>query len=303
MLRDKGSFHGIMPAIVTPLDAEGRFNPEAFLRLIERFNSAGVDGLYVCGQTGEGWQQPLDQRKEVAQAAVRMSPAGKTVIVHVGAQSLADAVELARHASGIGAHGISSLPPAGSYSFEEIREYYRAVAASSEVPLLIYYFPSLAPSIRTAAQILQLCELPNIAGLKYTDSDLFKLWEIRRTGAVVFNGSDEMLVAGLIMGANGGIGSIYNLVPDQFSSLYRHAVAGRWQEAQAIQNSINELISVILRFPVNPAVKAILKWSGIDCGTCIAPRRSLSATEYGELKDGIAQTILGSNLLSDPVRR
>jgi N-acetylneuraminate lyase len=300
---DMESFHGIMPAIVTPLDQEGRFNPDAFLRLIERFSSAGVDGLYVCGQTGEGWQQSLEQRKQVAEAAVRFSPAGKTVIVHVGAQSLPEATKLARHASDIGAQAISSLPPAGSYSFEEIREYYRAVAASSHVPLLIYYFPSLAPSIRTTAQILQLCELPNVAGLKYTDSDLFKLWEIRRTGAVVFNGSDEMLVAGLIMGANGGIGSIYNLVPDQFSSLYRHAVARRWQEAQATQNSINELISVILRFPVNAAVKAILKWSGIDCGTCIAPRRSLTATEERELTNGLAHTALGCDMLSDQVRR
>jgi N-acetylneuraminate lyase len=300
---DMEIFHGIMPAIVTPLDQEGRFNPDAFLRLIERFNSAGVDGLYVCGQTGEGWQQSLEQRKQVAEAAVRFSPAGKTVIVHVGAQSLSEATKLASHASEIGAHAISSLPPAGSYSFEEIREYYRAVAASSHVPLLIYYFPSLAPSIRTTAQILQLCELPNVAGLKYTDSDLFKLWEIRRTGAVVFNGSDEMLVAGLIMGANGGIGSIYNLVPDRFSSLYRHAVAGRWQEAQATQNSINELISVILRFPVNTAVKAVLKWSGIDCGTCVAPRRSLTAIEERELKNGLAHTALGCDLLSDQVRR
>jgi N-acetylneuraminate lyase len=299
-LKDIEKFRGIMPAIVTPLDHEGRFNPEAFSRLIERFVSAGVDGLYVCGQTGEGWQQPVHQRKLVAEAAVRNCPPGKTVIVHVGAQSLSEAMELARHASTIGAHAISSLPPAGSYTFEEIRQYYRDLAASVDIPLLIYYFPSLAPALRTVDQILELCRLPNVAGLKYTDSDLFKVWEIRRAGAVVFNGSDEMLVAGLIMGANGGIGSIYNLVPEHFVSLYRHAAASRWQEAQTIQNSINELISVILRFSVNPAVKVILKWSGINCGTCIAPRRSLTAIEEEELRDRLTRTALGSSLMSGP---
>lgn len=291
-------FRGILPAIVTPTDEHDRFRPEAFAKLIERVYEAGVHGLYVCGQTGEGMQQPIEQRKQVAEAAVRLSPRGKSVIVHVGAHSTADALELARHASLIGAHAISSLPPAVSYSFDEIREYYRALAAASDVPLLIYYFPSLAPAIRTTDQVLELCELPNVAGLKFTDSDFFRLWAIRKRGFVVFNGSDEMLVAGLIMGANGGIGSIYNLVPEQFVALYEHTVAGRWEDARRTQYHINELIEVILRYPVNSAVKAILQWSGMDCGRAIAPRRPLTETEAAGLQTAISSTVLGRDLLA-----
>jgi N-acetylneuraminate lyase len=291
-------FRGILPAIVTPTDEQNRFRPEAFAKLVERVYEAGVHGLYVCGQTGEGMQQAVEQRKAVAEAAVRLSPRGKSVIVHVGAQSTADAIELARHASRIGAHSISSLPPAVSYSFEEIREYYRALAVASDLPLLIYYFPSLAPAIRTTDQVLELCELPNVAGLKFTDSDFFRLWAIRKRGFVVFNGSDEMLVAGLIMGANGGIGSIYNLVPEQFVALYEHTVVGRWEEARRVQYHINELIEVILRYPVNAAVKAIVGWSGIDCGRPIAPRRSLAEREMTELQTAVAGTVLGRELLA-----
>jgi len=291
-------FHGIIPAIVTPIDARERFLPEAFAKLTERLYAAGVYGLYVCGQTGEGLQQSVEQRKEVADAAVRLSPRGKTVIIHVGAHSTADALELARHASEIGAHAISSLPPAGNYSFAEIREYYRVLAAESDVPLLVYYFPSLSPAIKTTDQVLELCHLPNVAGIKFTDSDFFRLWAIRRTGSIVFNGSDEMLVAGLIMGANGGIGSIYNLVPEQFVALYQHAVAGRWDEARGVQNQINELIEVILRYPVNASVKAILGWSGIDCGKPIAPRRALTDREETDLQAAVAGTVLGRELLA-----
>jgi N-acetylneuraminate lyase len=120
---------------------------------------------------------------------------------------------------------------------------------------------------------------PKCSRSKVHEFDLFKVWEIRRAGAVVFNGSDEMLVAGLIMGANGGIGSIYNLVPEQFVSLCMCAAAGMWKQARQIQDAINELISVILNYPVNPALKAILVWSGIDCGPCIAPRRRLTPSE------------------------
>jgi N-acetylneuraminate lyase len=288
--------HGIIPAIVTPLDDSGRFHFGAFERLVKQLYEARVDGLYVCGQTGEGLQQALGQRQEVAEAAVHLSPPGKSVIIHVGAPSTEEAIALACHASKIGAHAISSLPPFGNYSFEEIRSFYQALASASGVPLLIYYFPSLAPAIRTIDQILELCRIPNVAGLKFTDSDLFRLWAIRQTGALVFNGSDEMLAAGLLMGANGGIGSIYNVIPEHFVTLYEHAVAGRWEDARTEQGHINKFIQVILQFPVNPAVKAILKWSGIDCGACILPRRPLSSAEERQLRRQLEQTDLGREL-------
>lgn len=134
----KHELQGILPAVVTPFDAEGRFDVVAFERLIARLYAAGVHGLYVCGQTGEGLQQPPEQRKRVAEAAVRCSPPGKLVIVHIGAASTAEAVELARHAAKIGAQAVSSLPPAGPFPFEEVRGYYRDLAAASAVPLLVY---------------------------------------------------------------------------------------------------------------------------------------------------------------------
>jgi N-acetylneuraminate lyase len=289
---------GILPAIVTPFDNQARFQPRAFEELAARLYAAGVHGLYVCGQTGEGLQQPVEQRKQVAETAVRCSPAGKQVVVHVGAHSTADAVDLSRHAARAGAAAVSSLPPSGAYSFDEIRAYYEAVAAASTAPLLIYYFPSIAPAIRTADQILDLCRIPNVVGLKFTDSDLYRLWAIRATGAIVFNGSDEMLVAGLIMGANGGIGSIYNLLPEHFVALYGHAQAGRWEEARRLQYRINEFIEVILRYPVNPAVKSLLRASGLDCGVCIAPRRSLTPMEETALRDAIGRTELGREMLA-----
>jgi len=192
---------GIMPAVVTPFDESGAFAPGAFEKLLARLYGAGVDGLYVCGQTGEGLLQSVASRQQAAEAAVRLSPKGKTIIVHVGAHTTDDAVTLARHAAKAGAHAVSSLPPAGAYSFDEIRAYYRTLAAASELPLLVYYFPSVAPALRSTEQMLELCALPNVIGLKFTDSDMFRLWSLKRAGAVVFNGSDEMLVAGLIMGA------------------------------------------------------------------------------------------------------
>lgn len=284
-------FHGILPAVVTPFDEHESFRPDAFRHLLGSVYAAGVHGVYVCGQTGEGLLQPEAQRMRVAEAAIEHSPAGAQVIVHVGAFSTREATALARHASRAGAAAVSALPPFGAYSFAEIKAYYQAIAEASSAPLFVYYFTPLSGAISHLDQLLELCALPNVAGLKFTDSDMYKLNELVRAGATVFNGSDEMLAAGLLRGAHGGIGSIYNLLPDQFVELYAHACAGRWAEASALQDRINDLIRIILRFPVFPTVKTLLRCLGIDCGPCLRPRRNLTAAEIQDLRRHLAATV------------
>ncbi len=279
---------GILPAIVTPFDAQNNFDAGAFERLLAYIYQQGVHGIYVCGQTGEGLQQPMMQRKQVAAAAVKLSPPDKIVMVHIGAMNTADAVELAQHAASIGAHAISALPPIGNYSFIEIKAYYSAIAIAAEIPFFIYYFPAFAPAINRAEQILELCEIPNVQGLKFTDSDLFKMSEIKKSGATIFYGTDEMITAGLVMGADGGIGSFYNVMPGLFVKLYEHTLRNEWQQAQALQKQINEIIAIGLRYPVHAAVKAMLKRMGLDCGKVLAPRRWLTSVEEDDLDNQLA---------------
>jgi len=116
-------FNGILPAVVTTLDGEERFTPGPFERLLDSFYRQDCNGVYVCGQTGEGLLQSPAQRKKVAEVAVRASPKEKSVIVHVGAHNTRETIELARHAASIGAAAVASLPPSGKYSFAEIREF------------------------------------------------------------------------------------------------------------------------------------------------------------------------------------
>jgi N-acetylneuraminate lyase len=275
---------GILPAVVTPFTSEWQFAEDGFRRLLERLYSAGCDGIYVCGQTGEGLLQSPELRRQVAEAAVRFTPAGKSVIIHVGSSRTADTVALAAHAERIGAAAVSSLPPIGGYSFHEVRAHYEELAASTKLPVYVYYFPEVAPSIATLAHILDLCSIPNIAGLKFTDFDLFTLARVKAAGKTVFNGRDEVLAAGLLMGADGGIGSIYNLVPELFVELFRSTRQNQWDEARRVQARINELISILLRFPLIPAIKMLLKLSGIDCGECLLPRRALTFDQQHELR-------------------
>lgn len=280
-------FEGILPAVVTPIDEEGRFRPAVFERLLETVYAAGVDGIYVCGQTGEGLLQTVAQRKAVAETAVRCSPAGKIVIVHVGAHRPEDAIELARHAERIGARAVSSLPPPGGYPFPEVRRYYKALVAATGLPFFIYYFPDAGPAVAGAEQLLELCAIRGVAGVKFTDFNFYMLETVALTGATVFNGRDECLAAGLLMGASGGIGTFYNLAPEQFVELWRHARAGRWSEARCTQRRINALIRLTLQFPMLPAVKTMLRWRGLDCGPCLPPRGPLTEDEERRLRAGL----------------
>ena len=114
-------FQGVLPALVTPVNENGEFAPEVFERLLAHVYEAGSHGVYVCGQTGEGLLQPVAMRQQVAEVAVRCSPKGTLVVLHVGAARLPDAIQLARHAERMGASAVSSLPPAGDYTFAELR--------------------------------------------------------------------------------------------------------------------------------------------------------------------------------------
>ena len=286
-----GALRGILPAVVTPFDDGGRFVPAVFEQLLERMYGAGVHGVYVCGTTGEGMLQSVAQRQAVAEAAVAATPRDRSVVVHVGASSLDDARALAVHAERVGAHAVSSLPPmSASFGFRETLAYYETLARATDLPLLVYYFPELSSSISTTDQLEALCALPNVVGVKFTDFDLFRMAQVLRPERRVFNGRDEVLAAGLLMGADGGIGTFYNLVPELFVRIYEAALAGNWDDVRDAQKQVNELIRITLRFPLFPAVKQVLTWSGLDCGVCLPPRAPLDDTQrtalHRQLVDG-----------------
>lgn len=285
---------GILPAAVTPLDEAGRFSPAALEQLLARLYGAGVHGVYLCGSTGEGMLQSREQRQAIVDTAMACTPRDRTVIVHVGAASLDEALALSSHAARAGAHAISSLPPTSAqFSFADLRRYYEALAGGSDLPLVVYYFPEVAPAIGTAEQLEALCDLPNVLGVKFTDFDLFRMSNLTRPGRAVFNGRDEVLAAGLLMGAGGGIGTFYNLLPELFVAIYEAAIAGRWDDARAAQRRVNIAIRIALQFPLFPAVKQMLAWSGLDCGVCLRPRAGLDAHQQDWLRDALTAAGFG----------
>jgi N-acetylneuraminate lyase len=286
-----------VPAALTPADTDGRFLAPPFERLLARLFAARVDGIYVLGYSGEGFQQPVPQRQAIAEAAVALTPPGRSAIVHVGGGSVADAVMLARHAARVGAHAIASLPPSGADRPADEQAYFARLADASGLPVLLYYLPGVCGR-RSLARLLDICAVPGVAGLKFSDTDVYAISVLARRGHVVFNGTDEVLAAGILMGATGGVGGFYNLVPEAFVALHDAARAGDWTRAREEQAKLNALIEAVLPFPLIPAFKALSRMGGIDCGSVFAPRRDLDAAHLEALRAAVAATDLGRDLLT-----
>jgi N-acetylneuraminate lyase len=138
--------------------------------------------------------------------------------------------------------------------------------------------------VSTLEEIESLCSIPNVVGLKFTDFDFYRLSLISRAGHVIFSGRDEAFACGVLMGASGGIGSFYNLVPELFVQVWQAGLAGEFATARRVQDRINDLIRVVLKFPMLPAIKTLLTWSGIECGPAVAPRRPLTEQEERQLR-------------------
>jgi N-acetylneuraminate lyase len=285
-------FTGIWPALVTPLTERGEVDVHAAQALIEALIATDIGGLYVCGGTGEGVLLSAHARQRMAQCAVDAVAGRVPVMVHVGAITTREAVDLAEHANRIGADAVSAIPPFYySYSFEAILTHYRAIAEASLMPVYIYFIPGATGIAVSPEQLLEICAIEGIAGLKYTSQDLYFLSRLlaqRDTEAVnVLSGPDELFLPCLALGVEGAIGTTYNFMPRTYIDIYRAYLAGDAQLARRLQMAASDVIAVLLRYGVIPATKALLKLLGYDVGYGVPPMPPVEGARAEALEEDL----------------
>jgi N-acetylneuraminate lyase len=209
-------YHGLWPAMLTPLDSSGQPALGETEKLVELFVEQKLDGLYLLGSTGQGPLLSLPQRQAVAECVVRAAAGRIPVMVHVGAVSTDDSVALAGHASRIGADSISSVGPiyyrAGA---DAVFEHYRRIGEAGGLPFFVYHLSIVNTlSLGGREYVDRLLGLPNIAGMKFTERDLYQLGLICAYAGDrlhVFSGADELMCQAAMCGAGGAIGTFYNV--------------------------------------------------------------------------------------------
>ena len=282
---------GLVAATFTPFQPDGDVHLDLIPRLTDHLAANGVSGLYICGSTGEAPSLTLDERRTVAEAYVRAAAGRLRTVIHIGHTCLKDAQALGAHAAAIGADIISAIAP---YYFKpanagELIAYLREVAASApELPFYYYHIPGLTGIAVDPVEFLERAgeSIPNLRGIKFTDSNLALMNACQTAVGGRFDvlfGRDEMLLSALCAGAQGAVGSTYNLAPALYRRIIEARLAGDLEGARQLQLQSVAMIRALIAIGGEAAIKYPMHRFGLDCGQRRLPMKQLTKQEMNAI--------------------
>lgn len=276
--------------MVTPVDEFGDINEKAVFELVDYFVSAGVNGLYVLGTTGENIllnkKQKVGMLKSVLEAADHRIP----IMVHVGMLPVEECCSLVREVQELGAIFLSAIPP---YYFPfndaDLLCYYRTILRElkPDSRLFLYNIPAFARNSISPGVVQTLCKYPNFAGIKDSQGDIALtqryLEAIGNSGQVLV-GSDDLIKQAFMMGACGSISGNANVLPELFVKLVQASKNQQWDTAEQLQQMVNELAEAT-EYGNLPLLKLGLSLRGISAGKALPPfYGNISLERYERLK-------------------
>ena len=280
---DKTKYSGIIPAFYACYDKAGNINREAVALYTEHLIKKGVKGVYVGGSSGECIYQSVEERKTVLEEVMKANRGRITVIAHVACNNTKDSCELASHAESLGVDDIAAIPPIYfRLPDHAIAEYWNTISkAAPNTDFIIYNRPQLAGVALTPACLREMLKNPRVIGVKNSSMPTMDIQIFKSIGGenfVVFNGPDEQLAAGLAMGAVGGIGGTYGVMPELYIKIKEAMDSGDVKRACALEEKANEIIADLCSCHGNmyAVIKEIIKIrEGIDLGGVRAPLPAL----------------------------
>lgn len=282
-------FPGIYPALVTPMQEDLSLHAALIPRLVEFHVASGVDGIWIAGASAEAELLSAEERRAMTEMVIEAVAGRVKVIVHVGSVAPLQAYALADHAQRCGADAVASIPPYFYMpTMPAVVDHYRRLADACSLPLFMYHLPDCTHVPVTLSLIEQLLEIPSIAGIKYSDHNLLLMRRIKCLDPdrlTVLFGMDAVLLAALVMGADGGVGGSYNFMPEAFVKIHALHRDGRIAEAQQVQwETTNFSLALRADLPPMPASKFAVSLRGIDCGPPRPPHVLPSDSEQERMR-------------------
>ena len=283
-MKDISIYQGIIPAFYACYDAQGAISPAAVREMTRWLMDQGVRGLYVGGSSGECIYHSKEERKTVLENVMAEAKGRITVIAHIACNNTADSCELAAHAESLGVDAIAAIPPIYfKLPPHAIAKYWNDMsAAAPNTDFIIYNIPQLAGVSLTVPLLKEMLKNPRVIGVKNSSMPTQDIQMWIDEGAIVFNGPDEQLISGLVMGATGGIGGTYSVMPRLYVELYRCVKEGRMDKALDIQNDCCRIIYKLCSGHGNmyAMIKETLRRMGCpDCGSVRAPLAELAPSD------------------------
>ena len=279
-------FHGIISALLTPMDSGTGLNTDAVYPLIKLQLEMGMNGFFVGGSAGEVFLLDPDERfrlyKAASDAVHTFSKDNRNVslIAHVGDFSTEKACRYASACREYGYDAVCSvLPFYFPCTLEQHRAYLRAIHDASGLPVFLYYIPMYNHVELSSEQLISLLSEDHICRIKFTNHDYGIFEKLRRTflDKVMLNGLDHTFLCGLAMGADGAVGSHFNVIGNLFLLMESAYSRGDRAEAYQIQQKANVLIEFMNSYGDSKgAMKYILSSiKGIPMGECRLPGQAV----------------------------
>jgi 4-hydroxy-tetrahydrodipicolinate synthase len=261
----------ILTAIITPFDADGRVDEEAFVDLMHHLVAQGSDGFVVCGTTGEGATLDDEEHLGLIGLAVRERPPGASIVAGVGSNDTRHAVYLTERACELGADALLSVNPYYNRPNRRgILAHYREVTAAADRPIIVYNIPQRTGSDMPNDLLAELAQLDHISGVKQANDDNLALID----GLQLIAGNDDSFARVLDLGGTGGILVASHVVGPQM----RRMVDEPEQRAQ-INTDLQDIYDALGVGPLVMTTKAALNMMGHRVGV---PRLPLVETDEAE---------------------
>lgn len=280
---------GIIPAVITPLTAEEKFNEKAMRKLINYLIDGGVHGLFVTGTTGEFYGLTPEEKREIL--LVTMDETKGRVPVYAGTNGITtrESITLTQLAEECKVDAVSVLTPMFvTPNQEQLLKHFKDIAKSTSLPVILYNNPPKTAVNLAPQTVAKLAEISNIVSIKDSSGDLtltaeyIRLTQHRKDFSVLM-GRDTLIYGALCYGAVGSIASCANVAPRLCADIYEKYTDGDLEGALKAQFALAPL-RIAFTIGTFPAViKESLTLLGIEAGPCMDPAGPMTHSEREQL--------------------
>ncbi|MGB0682994.1 MAG: dihydrodipicolinate synthase family protein [Magnetovibrionaceae bacterium] len=287
-------FKGVFPYLVSPLKPDGAPNTDVMAELCDHLIAKGVHGLTPLGSTGEFPYLNWAQKEALVRAALEASQGRVPVTPGVAATTTAEAIRQAKAFQAMGADGLLCVLEAYfPLSDDDIHDYFAAVAASVDLPIILYTNPSFQRADLSVPVLERLAKVPNIVALKDASTNTGRLLTLLNRvgdGLDIFAASSHIPAAVMLIGGKGWMAGPACLVPELSVALFESALARDWDRAMELQRSLWKLNEAFQKYQLAACIKGGLTLQGFNVGQPLAPQAPLTEAGYKEV-EGVLRSL------------
>ena len=269
----KGPLTGSIVALITPMQVDGSVDYPALRKLIDWHIAEGTDCIGVVGTTGESPTVNVEEHCEIIRVSVEQAAKRVPIMAGCGANSTAEAVELARFAKKVGADSQLQVVPYYNKPTQEGQYlHFKAIAEAVDLPVVLYNVPGRSVADMAHDTVMRLAQVPGIVGIKEATGNIERAqWLIKEApkGFAIYSGDDPTAVALMLCGGHGNISVTANIAPRLMHELCVAALAGNVQRAMEIQLQLLPLHKALF-VESNPIP---VKWAAARMGLCTETMR------------------------------